>query len=89
MNISVACFLVYLSLRHKYLNRLLLSLFAVNRKIRLKIQFIKGLCGAAVKISKLQHIELFKCVQNKQGLLFSLLIINKYYTPKMVLLPIL
>ena len=52
---------------------------------------MKRLYGLAVTISYLPHIEniwknMFKkCVQNKQSLLFSLLIINKYYTPKMLL----
>ena len=51
---------------------------------------MKRLCGLAVKINKLWHIELFKnCVRNKKRLFFGLLIINKYYTPKMCSLPIL
>ena len=54
------------------------------------MEFIKRFCGSAVKISKSRHIELFrKCVQSKQRLFFGLLIINKYYTHKMFLPPIL
>ena len=54
------------------------------------MKFIKRLCDLAVEISKLWHIELFKkYVQNKQRPLFSLLVINKYYTSNTFLLPIL
>ena len=38
------------------------------------------LCGLAVKINRLQHIELFKT----NMVLFSLLITNKYYKPKII-----
>ena len=64
---------------NKYLSWLLFNLSVITTWIRLKIEFLKRLCGLAVKISKLRYWELFKmCVQSKQLVIlvcfFSLLI---------------
>ena len=68
----------------KHLSWLLLVYLLLAHKYAYKVRIVKRLSCLAVKTSIWQHIELFKIAfKVSRRLLFCLLFINQYCTPKM------